>query len=392
MERIGIFGGTFNPPHIGHILGAQEAVEALCLDRLLLIPDRNSPHKALPQDTPSWEHRLEMLRLSVNDPRLEVMAPEQASPSYAYLTAEAVGKRFPGAKLYWILGSDKLVSVPQWKRAEQLRQQVTLAVLYRGQKGEREQVLAQAQELRRQGYAVELVENPARRVSSTQVRRLLQLDCLADQLPQGVEAYIRTHGLYGTGEDYRQLPMEQLEQVVIRLLNPNRISHVLGCRDTCVALAKRWGANETDAARAGLLHDVTKALDGPDQLTLCRAYGKLLDEFSMKYPKTLHALTGSLVAERIFGENEQVVQAICHHTTGRGNMSLLEKIVYVADYMEPNRDFPGVEQLRCLAFEDLDKALLLGLNMTLEHLARQGSEVSPQSQEAIAWLQSRVAL
>ena len=392
MERIGIFGGTFNPPHIGHILGAQEAVEALCLDRLLLIPDRHSPHKELPQDTPSWEHRLEMLRMSVSTSKLEVLTLEQESPSYAYLTVETVKRKFPGAKLYWLLGSDKLASVPQWKQAEFLRQQVTLAVLYRGEKGEREQVLVQTQMLRERGYAVETVENRARRISSTHMRRLLQLECVGDQLPQGVEDYIRTHGLYGTKENYRQLPMERLEQVVLRLLNSNRVNHVLGCRDTCVALAKRWGADETDAARAGLLHDITKALDGPDQLTLCRAYGKLLDEFSMKYPKTLHALTGSLVAGRIFGENEQVVQAICHHTTGRANMSLLEKIVYVADYMEPNRDFPGVERLRCLAFEDLDKALLLGLNMTLEHLARQGSEVSPQSQEAIAWLQSRVAL
>ena len=151
MERIGIFGGTFNPPHIGHILAAQEAVEALGLDRLLLIPDRHSPHKQLPQDTPSWEHRLEMLRLSVSDPRLEVPELEQASPSYAYLTAEAVGRRYPGAKLYWLMGSDKLVSVTRWKQAERLRRQVTLAVLYRGQKGEREQVLTQAHQLREQG-------------------------------------------------------------------------------------------------------------------------------------------------------------------------------------------------------------------------------------------------
>ena len=126
-------------------------------------------------------------------------------------------------------------------------------------------------------------------------------------------------------------------------------------------------------------------------MTLCRAYGKLLDEFSKRYPKTLHALTGSLVARKIFGENDQVVEAICHHTTGKGNMSLLEKIIYVADYMEPNRDFPGVEELRRLAFEDMDKALLLGLNMTLKHLENQNAEVSPQSKEAIAWLENHAA-
>ena len=391
MERIGIFGGTFNPPHIGHIFGAQEAVKALGLDRLLLIPDRNAPHKQLPEDTPSWEHRLEMLRLSVTDPRLEVLALEQDGVSFAYLTVEQVKARFPEAKLYLLLGSDKLSTVPQWKQADVLRQQVTLAVLYRGQKGENDEVLEQTRQLREQGFSVELVNNQAKQISSTRLRRLLRLECAEPWLPQGVEKYIRAHGLYGTGENCKQLPMDRLEQVVIGLLKPNRVKHVLGCRDTCVELAKHWGADETDAARAGLLHDITKALDGPDQLTLCDAYGTLLDEFSRRYPKTLHALTGSLVARKIFGENEQVVAAICHHTTGKANMSLLEKIVYVADYMEPNRDFPGVERLRQLAFEDLDKALLLGLNMTMQHLANQNAEVSPQSKEAIAWLESHAA-
>ena len=140
---------------------------------------------------------------------------------------------------------------------------------------------------------------------------------------------------------------------------------------------------------AGILHDITKALDGPLQLTLCDAYGKILSDFSRRYPKTLHALTGSLVAERIFGENKRVVSAICHHTTGKANMNLLETIIYVADYMEPNRDFPGVERLRQLAYSDIRAALKLGLEMTLEHLKRQGSEVSPESREALAWLDSR---
>ena len=194
-------------------------------------------------------------------------------------------------------------------------------------------------------------------------------------------------GLYHTASDWKNLPMDRLEQVVIGLLNPNRVRHVLGCRDTAVELAKRWGADTVDAARAGMLHDVTKALDGPLQLTLCRAYGTLLDDFSKKYPKTLHALTGSLVAERIFGENKAVVSAIRHHTTGKADMNVLEAIIYVADYMEPNRDFPGVEELRALAFSDLQAALKLGLEMTLVHLKNQGSEVSPESRQALDWLQ-----
>ena len=183
--------------------------------------------------------------------------------------------------------------------------------------------------------------------------------------------------------------MEELEPIVVSLLNPNRVAHVLGCRDTAVELAKRWGADVTDAARAGILHDITKALDGPLQLTLCAEYGTILNEFSQKNPKTLHALTGSLVAERIFGENEAVVSAIRHHTTGKAGMNVLQKIIYVADYMEPCRNFPGVERLRELAFSDLDGALKLGLEMTLELLKKQNREISPESQEALAFLAAR---
>ena len=145
--------------------------------------------------------------------------------------------------------------------------------------------------------------------------------------PPTLKAYMERTGFCEENADFRQLPMEKLEQTVVRLLKPNRVAHVLGCRDTAVALAKHWGADETDAARAGLLHDITKALDGPDQLTLAGEYGIILTAFQQAYPKTLHAYTGSLVAERLFGENDAVVQAIRYHTTGKADMNLLEKII-----------------------------------------------------------------
>ena len=207
--------------------------------------------------------------------------------------------------------------------------------------------------------------------------------------PPTLKAYMEQTGCCDPNADFRRLPMEKLEQAVISLLKPNRVAHVLGCRDTAVAMARHWGVNETDAARAALLHDITKALDGERQLTLAGEYGIILTDFQEKYPKTLHALTGSVVAEQLFGENEAVVQAIRHHTTGKANMNLLEKIIYVADYMEPNRDFPGVEKLRELAFSDLDEALKFGLTMTLNYLNQQGSEVSPESREALNWLNEK---
>ena len=389
MERIGIYGGTFNPPHLGHIQAAKVAVQALGLRKLLLIPDNIAPHKVLPPGSPSPEQRLEMLRLAVEGaPELEVSDLElrREGVSYTYETILTLAEQYPEAQLFLLMGTDMFLSFDTWKNTDIILRNAALGVLCRGDKGEREAIAEKAAQLTSQGARVELVNNPVLAISSTQLRRLIAFDCADPFLPKPVADYIRQHGLYDSGVNWKSLPMEQLEPIVVRLLNPNRVRHVLGCRDTAVELAKRWGADETDAARAGMLHDITKALDGPLQLTVCQEYGKILDAFSRKYPKTLHALTGSLVAERIFGENPQVVAAIRNHTTGRAEMGLLETIIYVADYMEPNRDFPGVEELRELAYTDIYGALKLGLRMTLDHLARQGSEVSPETQQTIAWL------
>jgi len=389
MERIGIYGGTFNPPHIGHIRGAAQAVDALSLDKLLLIPDRIAPHKQLPPNSPTPRQRLEMLRLAAASlPKTEVTDLElrREGPSYTYQTVEQLRLEHPEASLILIMGTDMFLSFLTWRRAEEILKEVSIAVLYRGEKDELSAIEDQKKILEAMGTEVLTVKNEVTAISSTDLRRLLTFQCADSFLSPGVGDYIRENRLYGGSEDLRDLSVAQLENTVVSLLKPSRVPHVLGCRDVAVELAKRWGADVTDAARAGLLHDITKALPSSLQLTLCDAYGKILDNFSRKYPKTLHALTGSLVAERIFGENEAVVNAICHHTTGKAGMNLLEKIIYVADYMEPNRDFPGVERLRELAFSDLDAALRLGLEMTLEHLKRQGSEVSPASRETIAWL------
>ncbi len=389
MERIGIYGGTFNPPHIGHLEAAKQAVSKLHLDRLLMVPAGIAPHKVLPPNSPTAMQRLEMLRIAAADcPQISVSDVElcREGVSYTWQTVRALREENPRAELILIMGTDMFLSFRKWKNPEEILKEASLAVFYRGDKNEQAAVAEEKAYWESRGVNVQLVENDVIEISSTQMRRLLIFRCAADFLPEGVLDYIREHYLYDTRTNWKNLPMDRLEQVVISLLNPNRVAHVLGCRDTAVALAKHWGANVEDAARAGILHDITKAIDGPLQLTLCGAYGKILSDFSRKYPKTLHALTGSLVAERIFGENEAVVSAIECHTTGKADMNLLEKIIYVADYMEPCRNFPGVEKLRELAYTDMDAALKLGLNMTLEHLANQGAEVSPESREALAWL------
>ena len=391
MEQIGIYSGTFNPTHVGHLRGAKYALEALRLDKLLLIPDKIAPHKQLPDGSATAQQRLEMLRLGADQiGGIEVsdLALKREDTSYTYETVVQVHKEYPDARLFLLMGSDMLPNFPDWREAGVILQNVALAVFRRGGKAEQDELLRAKEKVEAMDGEVILLDNPITGISSTQLRRMLVFRCASEFIPPSVEEFIYKNGLYGTAEDYNNLPIEKLERVVVSLLKPNRVKHVLGCRDTAVELARLYGVNETDAARAALLHDITKALDGPLQLTLCRSYGTILDDFSTKNPKTLHALTGSLVAERIFEENKAVVDAICCHTTGKADMNLLEKIIYVADYMEPNRDFPGVEKLRELAYNDITQALELGLEMTLAMLNEQGQDISPESREALLYLKN----
>ena len=391
MERIGIYGGTYSPPHIGHIRAAEYAIEACKLDRLLLIPTGVSPHKEMAAGATAAD-RLQMLRLSaagIKKAQVSDMELKREGRSYTVDTLGQLRAENPGAELVLLMGTDMFLSFLTWREPEHIAALATLAVFCRGEKGERERIGEQKRLLEAMGARVELVENPVTAISSTDLRRMLVFGCADPFLVPGVDDYIREHGLYGTGKNRKGLSMEELESEVIALMNPNRVAHVLGCRDCAIELARHYGENETDAARAGLLHDITKAIDGPLQLTLCAEYGMILDTFSRRFPKTLHALTGSLVAGRIFGENERVVSAICHHTTGRANMTLLEKIIYIADYVEPNRDFPGVEEMREMAFRDLDKAVLMGLESAVAHVGRQGQELAPATLEALEFLRNQ---
>lgn len=385
MDRIGIFGGAYNPPHLGHVQAAVYGKNALKLDKLYLIPSYISPHKALPAGSPTPQQRLEMVRLAASGTDLFVSDIElgRGGASYTYQTVLSLRGVHPDAQFYLMMGTDMFLTLDSWKEPELLLSMVTPVVFYRGDRAERELVEQKKQEFAARGIHSIVMENPVTEISSTQLRRMLIFNCAAPFLHKDVYDYILNNHLYGTGESYQGLSLKELERVVTTLVHPNRVAHILGCRDTAIALAKHWGTDETDAARAGLLHDITKALDGPLQLTICCEYGMVLDDFSKENPKTLHAHTGAMVAKRIFGENDAVVSAIDSHTTGKAGMNTLEKIIYIADYMEPNRKFPGVEELRTVAFEDIDRAMEMGLEMTLDLLKKEGKVISKASQEAL---------
>lgn len=390
--KLGIYGGAFNPPHLGHIRAAVYGAEALKLDKVLLIPTNISPHKQSPQNTATPPQRLKMLELAIKGlDKLRVSDVEVArgGQSYTYETILQLKKDYPDSELTLFMGTDMFLSFLNWRNPQIIMENAAIGVFYRGDRNEIEQVAKQAEKLRALGAAVHLIENPVTQTSSTVLRSLLVFGCAGAYLPEGVEDYIQKEGLYGTKAEYKNLSLQELEQAVAAFVKPERMAHVLGCRDMALELAKRWGADPEKAQRAALLHDITKALDGPAQLTLCEGWGILLDDFSRDHPKTLHAFTGSLVAERIFGECPEVVQAIASHTTGKPGMNTLDQIIYIADYMEPTRTHPGAEEARSLAFESLEEAVKLGLSNTIENLKTRGDSIHPDGMATLNWFEKK---
>ena len=139
MVKIGIYGGTFNPPHTGHLKGAKSAIEALGLDMLLMIPDRVAPHKVIPEGSPTPEQRLHMLRLAADgEPNITVSDIElkREGPSYTYITVEDLRRQYPEDELVLIMGTDMFLCFRSWRNPERILACCSLAVLYRGEKGE----------------------------------------------------------------------------------------------------------------------------------------------------------------------------------------------------------------------------------------------------------------
>lgn len=392
MARIGIFGGSFDPPHLGHMLAVREFQKKLALDTVLLIPAGLPPHKTLPRNAASAQQRLEMCRLAAAQlPFVEVSDLElrREGMSYTADTVELLHRSYPADTLILLMGTDMFLSFGAWHCPERITACAEIAVAHR-EKDDPARLARCAELLRTQyGACIRFVENEYLPHSSTSVRAMLAFGAGCDYLDPRVMDYIASQQLFYAGRDLRGLDFQSLREVSLSLHKAKRVAHVVGCSQTAQQLAQRWGADETAAARAGILHDVTKALNAEEQLQLCRSYGMILDNFERENPKLLHAKTGAAVAQRVFGEKPEVCEAIRYHTTGKADMTTLEKIIYLADYMEPNRDFDGVETLRQAVARSLDDGMRMGLKMTMEQLVAQGRQIAADSRAALRFLEER---
>ena len=389
--KIGIYGGTFNPPHLGHVTAARAVFELLKLDRLLLVPDRLPPHKALPENSPSAQDRLEMTRLAGEQTglgdRVQVLDLElkREGKSYTADTLEEIRRMYPADELWLLMGTDMFLTLQAWHDPQLILSLAGIAAFGRTEEDTEELFSVQRDYLYRTfpGARIFTLTIPGVvDVSSTELRDELRTGKGGAALPPAVYGYILRKGLYGVQADLKHLTLSQLRPVALSYLKYKRIPHVLGTEQEAIRLAERYGGDVEKARVAALLHDCTKKLDMEEQLALCRHYGIELDELEQKALKLLHAKTGAAIARDVFGVDEEIYSAILWHTTGHANMTLLEKILYLADYIEPSRDFPGVDKLRAVCYKNLDAGLLMGLEMTIGEMNAMGNPVHHATIEA----------
>lgn len=381
--RIAVYGGSFNPPHPAHVRAARLAYAALAPDKLLVIPAADPPHKALAAGSPTPEERFELTKLAFRDfPEAEISDVElrRGGESYTSDTVEELAREYPGAELWLVIGTDMLTSFERWHEFRSILAGAALAVLPRneGELPEIERCAARFEAL--YGARVRIIDAAPLPMSSSEMRDMLVARRGADVLDG--EVYARIIRL----RDYGAKPqLDWLRERAYAYLKPKRIPHVAGCEQEASKLALRWSEDPGDAAEAGILHDITKKLSMDEQLILAEKYGIVFDKFERENIKLTHAITGAALSKELFGVPERIYSAIRWHTTGRADMTLLEKIIYIADYIEPTRDFEGVERLRQLAYEDIDSAMALGLRMSLEELRQSGIEPHGATVSALAW-------
>ena len=381
--RLAFYGGSFNPPHPAHVRACRLAYESLRPDRLLVIPAATPPHKPLPEGSPDAAERMELTRIAFKSlPQAEVSGMElrREGRSFTSDTVAELRREYPDAELCMIMGTDMLLSFEEWHEWRYILSEASLAVLPRAE-GDIAAIRAEAARMEREyGAVIYVLDAAPLPMSSSDMRALLTERRGAEELDGEVYARIIQNRDYGAKPE-----LAWLRERSYKFLKPSRVPHVAGCEREAVKLAARWGEDAGDAAEAGILHDITKKLSMPEQLQLAEKYGIVFDALERKNVKLTHAITGAALSRELFGVTDRVYDAIRWHTTGRPDMTLLEKIIYLADYVEPTRDFPGVEPLRALCYEDIDAAMALGLKMSLDELAAAGITPHGDSLEAYRW-------
>ena len=404
--NLAVLGGTFDPIHSGHIAIAEAVYEQLKPQRILFMPCAQPPHKNTQRVTHA-KHRFHMAALGAcGHPAFDVSQLELNRPGLSFTidTARALRALCPAnAEISFIIGADAFDDILSWKDSEELLKTCKFIVAPRPGHNNAQKKIDEL--TKSHGGNFHYLEGPLLDISSTQIRqRFKKGQSVHGLVPKWVEDYAHWHGLYrdDTSADkpiiepkelkkINELRFQEAKEKLRVRLSPKRFKHTMGVVEEAERLAAHYGINIDKARWAALLHDCAKEYSSHKKHTLAKLWRIDLDEILIADIDIAHGLIGAESARRDFlVDDEEILQAIRYHTTGHKTMTLLDKIIMLADYTEPYRENWGpISEMRQLSLTDLHKALVLGTNATIKETKSEKRPVHPWSLDALKKLKKK---
>jgi len=382
-EKIAFLGGSFNPPHMGHIFLAKAVKADFGMDRVLLITAKDPPHKQVAENvSPALRH--EMVKRAVSDIEgLEASDIELSRPGKSYTadTILALKERYPNADIHCIVGADMLLDLPHWYAPDTLFREGRFIGV--GRPGIKARLGDAVKNLRERFSAqICLADFQGPELSSTAIRERIKKGLPIEGLvTESVERIVYEEGLYQPQE------IRDIMDVLRRSLKHSRFVHSMGVVRCAVHLAEKYGESGGKARLAALLHDCAK-LDMEEQLQMAEDFCMDLSSYREISRAVLHGPLGAELAKRRFHiEDPEVLDAIRYHTVCRKCMTGLDKIIYLSDKIEWNRDYEGLSEIRKATETGLDEGVVACMEHSIRYvLEKEGKQLHPGILEAYVQL------
>lgn len=367
--KIAVFGGAFNPPHNEHINMIKYLLDK-GFDKVVVVPSYNPPHKKC---SVSFRHRRNMLKLALKSIKnVEISSIEQKDQETHY-TVDTIPKlqRLYG-QFTFVMGGDSLIDMHTWKKPEEIIEMCKIAVFNRG--GESQKFVQALKLWRQKGADIQVLDYFPNNLSSTRIRFLIECQ-VYDNLDKNVGKYIKRHRLYNFYASYiRKLKTD---------LQPNIFNHSVRTAQ-CALFYNEVCKLKLDVDKvfvAGLLHDCAK------QLVEKNKYDVPKDSIGTPVE---HQFAGKEVAKHRYGiTDDDVLKAIEYHTTGRDDMSVLQKLIFCADKLEEARDYKGIEQLRQTIYADFEQGFFACLKHHYEYILQKNKSVYPLTKIAVEFYKEK---
>ncbi|WP_426460932.1 nicotinate-nucleotide adenylyltransferase [Mycoplasma hafezii] len=352
--KIGIYGGSFDPIHKGHISLAKYAINELKLDKLLFVPTNVSPFKLKAKGAKN-EDKINMLKIALKDfDNMEICEFEtkRGGVSYTIDTVKYLKNKYPNDELFLIIGSDNLPQLNKWKNIDEIAETVTIVAARRGKN---------INKLNLKKYGGILLNNRLYDYSSTEFKK-----GFLDMVSPEVLDYIQARGLY-------------IEQIVHNSLTALRAKHSVATASFAAELAKKHGVSAKQAYLAGIMHDIAKEWSEAESRAFIAEYSPELKDVPNH---KLHQICGMLWAKYGYGVTDQeILHAIEYHTTMDKQMNKLDKIIFIADKICDGRRFPGIQKLRELVNQDLEAGFKEVVRVNRDFNLEKGVKFDKEAEE-----------